>query len=154
MWLRDVLDFLCHQKLRELSDFEWQQFLRLYVREDPGKIYIMIRDTLYELHILHCFTVSKRQTPTFHCLDVQLSYHCEFTGCQSLPPYSPRLGNCLIALTQVTTVYMTLYLELFIRVCKFVLYYIRMRLRYSSKVTLHSLDILECKSSTSRVRVE
>ena len=81
----------------------------------------------YMLHILHCFTVSKRQTPIFHCLDVQLSYHCEFTGCQSLPPYSPRLGNCLIALTQVTTVYMTLYLELFMRVCKFVLYYIRMR---------------------------
>ena len=36
MWLRDVLDYLCHQKLRELSDFEWQQFIRLYLQEDPG----------------------------------------------------------------------------------------------------------------------
>ena len=44
MWLRDALDFLCHQKLRELTDFEWQQFLRLYIQEDPGK-------TFHEMYI-------------------------------------------------------------------------------------------------------
>ena len=124
MWLRDVLDFLCHQKLRELTDFEWQQFLRLYIQEDPGKI---IDDILCKLCTLYCFIVSKRQKPTFHCLDVQLSYHCEFTGCQSLPPYSPRLGNCLIALTQVTTVLYSIH-SLMSRInYKFVLYYICMR---------------------------
>lgn len=41
MWLRDVLDFLCHQKLRELTDFEWQQFLRLYIQEDPSKTFVV-----------------------------------------------------------------------------------------------------------------
>jgi len=55
MWLRDVLDFLCHQKLRELTDFEWQQFLRLYIKENPSKTFFNAHTYTYTYDIVIIF---------------------------------------------------------------------------------------------------
>ena len=80
VWLRDILDDLCTHKLRDISDFEWQRFLRPYITmETDGQ-----------------------QQLKLHCLHKQLVYGYEYQGCHALPVLTPRMNNYIIALTQVS----------------------------------------------------
>lgn len=83
IWLKDILDNLCHQKLKDVTDFEWQRYIKPYlsstVAESDGK----------EGEVVLC------------CLDQHLSYGYEYTGCTALPVFTPRSENYLIGLTQV-----------------------------------------------------
>ena len=78
VWLRDIIDDLCHQKIRGVADFEWQRFLRPCISEPQ------------ESNVLQ-----------FQCLHVKLEYGYEYLGCQALLVLTPRMNNCMIALTQV-----------------------------------------------------
>ena len=80
LWLRDILDDLCHRKLRDVGDFEWQRYLRPYLRPAEG---------------------SHSHQLVLQCLDQELVYGCEFLGCQPLPVCTSRTDNYIIALTQV-----------------------------------------------------
>ena len=80
LWLRDILDDLCRRKLRDAGDFEWQRFLRPYLRPTEG-------DHTHQL--------------VLQCLEQELVYGCEFLGCQPPPVFTPRTDNYIIALTQV-----------------------------------------------------
>ena len=76
VWLRDVLDDLCHHKLRDVTDFEWQRFLRPSLEAGEGRL-------------------------TLKCLNSCLHYGYEYLGCQATPVFTPRANNYIVAFTQV-----------------------------------------------------
>ena len=43
-YLKDILENMCHRKLRETTDFEWRRSVRCYLQPDPslGKLCISI----------------------------------------------------------------------------------------------------------------
>ena len=84
MWLRDTLEELCRQKLRDITDFEWQKYIRPYLIEREGE--------------------EGESSPAFivlQCLDRRLNYGFEYQGCTSLPVMTPRMDNYILAFTQV-----------------------------------------------------
>ena len=78
--MRDVLDDLCHRKLKDVSDFEWQRFLRPYLESESE--------------------AGDSRLLVLRCLDQKLSYEYEYYGCQSPPVFTPRTDNYFIAFTQ------------------------------------------------------
>ncbi len=89
LWLRDVVDDLCQHKLRDITDFEWQRYLRPYVVMDTSP-----PPTEEES--------GARGDLVMRCLDQGLRYGYEYTGCHGLPAISPHTDNYIIALTQVS----------------------------------------------------
>ena len=79
VWLRDILEDLCRQKVYDVSDFEWQRFPRPYSSEQEGELRVQL-----------------------HCLQTRLDYGFEYLGCRQLPVFTPRMNNYMIALTQVS----------------------------------------------------
>ena len=43
LWLRDILDDLCHRKIRDIADFEWQRFLRPYLEDGEEGTQLVLR---------------------------------------------------------------------------------------------------------------
>ena len=85
MWLRDILEELCRQKLRDITDFEWQKCMRpcLFQGEGEGE------------------EVTSTASILLQCLDQRLSYGFEYQGTASLPVMTPRMDNYILAFTQV-----------------------------------------------------
>ena len=81
VWLRDILEDLCRQKVYDVSDFEWQRFPRPYssTEQQDGELRVQL-----------------------HCLQTRLDYGFEYLGCRQLPVFTPRMNNYMIALTQVS----------------------------------------------------
>ena len=108
MWLRDILEDLCHQKIRDVTDFEWQKYIRPYflpsedqplkeeAEEEDEDSFIVDGG---ESHVAssHRSSVSI----VLRCLDQQLSYGFEYQGCVTVPVMTTRMDNYLIAFTQV-----------------------------------------------------
>ena len=88
LWLRDILDDLCHRKLRDVADFEWQRFPRPYLDPEPGN-----------------GNEAANESPTHQlvlkCLNTRIEYGWEYLGCEALPVFTPRTDNYIIAFTQV-----------------------------------------------------
>ena len=80
------MEDLCHHKLKDVTDFEWQRYIRPYLVEGSQAL-----DNSEE----------KGETVVLRCLDQQLCYGYEYTGCSALPVFTPRTDNYVIALTQV-----------------------------------------------------
>ena len=103
MWLRDILEDLCRQKLRDITDFEWQKYIRpqLIKSEEENNVES-------EAGKSEACGDQESQRPTcssasitLHCLDQQLSYGFEYQGCSALPVMTQRMDNYIIAFTQV-----------------------------------------------------
>lgn len=91
LWLRDVLDDLCHRKLKDVADFEWQRYIRPYLASlPPEEEDSALRED------------PQRSTVVLQCLDQQVEYGFEYLGCTSLPVFTPRANNYAIAFTQVS----------------------------------------------------
>ena len=87
MWLRDNLEELCRQKLRDITDFEWQKYMRPYLLQGQGGGEDEEDSSLASIDL--------------QCLDQRLSYGFEYQGCASLPVMTPRMDNYILAFTQV-----------------------------------------------------
>ena len=81
MWLRDILEELCRQKLRDITDFEWQKYMRPCLVQGEGE--------------------GSTTSILLQCLDQRLSYGFEYQGTASLPVMTPRMDNYILAFTQV-----------------------------------------------------
>ena len=90
LWLRDVLDDLCHRKLKDMADFEWQRYIRPYLASPPPEEASTPRED------------TRGSTVVLQCLDQQVEYGFEYLGCTSLPVFTPRANNYIIAFTQVS----------------------------------------------------
>ena len=90
--MRDVLEDLCHHKLKDMTDFEWQRYIRPYL--------------VSNLEGSQPFDNSEEKggTVVMRCLDQQLCYGYEYTGCSALPVFTPRRDNYVLALTQVLNI--------------------------------------------------
>ena len=106
MWLRDILEDLCHQKIRDVTDFEWQKYIRPYLLpgEDQEEEEKEDEDP-YVAGGQESHMASSRRSSSIsivlRCLDQQLSYGFEYQGCASVPIMTTRMDNYLIAFTQV-----------------------------------------------------
>lgn len=97
LWLRDVLDDLCHRKLRDGADFEWQRYIRPYLTAP------LESDPMEEQEEGHTIMDSaQRGTVVLRCLDQQMEYGFEYLGCASVPVFTTRANNYIIAFTQVS----------------------------------------------------
>ena len=89
VWLRDIVNDLCHCKLRSISDFEWLRYPRLYLTppspspSSPPSPQSQPGDRL-----------------EVKCLHMTMEYGFEYVGCQSLPVFTPRMNNYIISLLQ------------------------------------------------------
>ena len=98
MWLRDILEELCRQKLRDITDFEWQKYVRPYlVRSDVETKGGNNSESGVDQSCEGTASI------TLRCLDQQLSYGFEYQGCGTLPVMTPRMDNYIIAFTQVSS---------------------------------------------------
>ena len=86
VWLRDIVEDLCHQKIRNATDFEWQRYPRLYTTSDSAHSAPPTLQTQLELR----------------CLHMKMEYGFEYTGCQALPVFTPRMNSYMISLMQVS----------------------------------------------------
>lgn len=98
LWLRDVLDDLCHRKLKDMADFEWQRYIRPYLASPPPEEASAPSENTQE------------DTVVLRCLDQQVEYGFEYMGCASLPVFTPRANNYVIAFTQVSMLRPSVYL--------------------------------------------
>ena len=89
MWLRDILEELCRQKLRDITDFEWQKYMRPCLVQGEGEGEGEGEEVTSTASIL------------LQCLDQRLSYGFEYQGTASLPVMTPRMDNYILAFTQV-----------------------------------------------------
>lgn len=96
MWLRDILEELCRQKLRDIMDFEWQKYIRPYLVHTEVEV-AEGTDSKPE----GSENSSSTASIVLRCLDQQLNYGFEYQGCASLPVMTPRMDNYIIAFTQV-----------------------------------------------------
>ena len=110
MWLRDILEDLCHQKIRDITDFEWQKYIRPYLL--PSEDEPMDQEDLEatDTNKDSSGVESKALSPSscsivLRCLDQQLSYGFEYQGCASLPVMTARMDNYIIAFTQVCVIF-------------------------------------------------
>ena len=85
MWLRDILEELCRQKLRDITDFEWQKYMRPYLVPGEGE----------------GDSSGSTASIVLQCLDQRLSYGFEYQGSASLPVMTPGMENYILAFTQV-----------------------------------------------------
>lgn len=92
LWLRDVLDDLCHRKMRDINDFEWQRYLR------PSFSALLETDKEEDTEN----ESNESTTVVLKCLDQQIEYGFEYLGCVSIPVFTPRANNYMIAFTQVS----------------------------------------------------
>ena len=83
MWLRDISEDLCRRKLRDVSDFEWQRFMRPYLTPSVDG------------------TELEQNSVVLKCLDQRLKYGFEYLGCNAPPVFTPRSDNYIVAFTQV-----------------------------------------------------
>ena len=100
LWLRDILDDLCHHKLRDIGDFEWQRAIRPYLKE----VDLNSTDTLtYQGDDPSSKEeeIRPENTVVLQCLDNQIEYGFEYLGCASIPVFTSRANNYIIAFTQV-----------------------------------------------------
>ena len=95
MWLRDILEELCRQKLRDITDFEWQKYMRPYLVQGDGE---GERGGEGEGE---AEGASSSASIVLQCLDQRLSYRFEYQGTASLPVMTPRMDNYILAFTQV-----------------------------------------------------
>jgi hypothetical protein len=72
-----------------MADFEWQRYIRPYFAASPapGDDSVVAQDI---------------STVVLQCLDQQVEYGFEYLGCASLPVFTPRANNYIIAFTQVS----------------------------------------------------
>ena len=96
MWLRDILEELCRQKLRDIADFEWQKYIRPYLIH--AEVEVEGTDSVEPEGSQNS---TSSASIVLRCLDQQLSYGFEYQGCGSLPVMTPRMDNYIIAFTQV-----------------------------------------------------
>lgn len=96
LWLRDVVDDLCQRKLKDIADFEWQRYIRPYLTEDNKTT----PPDGEEGGVAH----EETRNIVMRCLDQELPYGYEYTGCNTLPVFTPQSDNYIIALTQVSKV--------------------------------------------------
>ena len=90
LWLRDVVEDLCQHKLRDVSDFEWQRYIRPYLSDDT-------RPPSVSEEGVECET----RGIVMRCLDQELGYGYEYSGCDPLPVFTPHTDNYITSLTQV-----------------------------------------------------
>ena len=89
MWLRDILEELCRQKLRDISDFEWQKYMRPCLVQGEGE----------EEGEGDGEGIGSAASIVLQCLDQQLMYGFEYQGTASLPVMTPRMDNYILAFT-------------------------------------------------------
>ena len=94
MWLRDILEELCRQKLRDITDFEWQRCIRPYLLLEDEDRNDLDRESQNS-------SGKSSAHISLQCLDQQLGYGFEYQGCGSLPVMTPRMDNYILAFTQV-----------------------------------------------------
>lgn len=89
LWLRDILDDLCHRKLKDMADFDWQRYIR------PYRVAPLAEEAATPEENAQGSTVVLR------CLEQQVEYGFEYLGCASIPVFTSRANNYVIAFTQV-----------------------------------------------------
>jgi hypothetical protein len=105
MWLRDILEELCRQKLRDITDFEWQKYMRPYLvqgkGEEEGEGEGEGEEGGEGGGEREGEGTSSTASIVLQCLDQRLSYGFEYQGTASLPVMTPRMDNYILAFTQV-----------------------------------------------------
>ena len=96
-----MLDDLCNRKLKDINDFEWQRFLRPYLKtvedsSNPDLDTPSNQSPPATEKEQNCYTV------ILQCLDQQVEYGFEYLGCARLPALTHRSNNYIIAFTQVS----------------------------------------------------
>ncbi len=90
-----MVDDLCQRKLKDIADFEWQRYIRPYLTDNDetpppdGEVGVAPEETRYLV---------------MRCLDQEVAYGYEYTGCNSLPVFTPRSDNYIITITQVSSI--------------------------------------------------
>ena len=105
LWLRDVLDDLCSRKLKDINDFEWQRFLRPYLK--PLDHSLLSPDEASSPQPGPAEGEKEEEngnTVVLQCLDQQIEYGFEYLGCASIPVFTQRANNYIIAFTQVSDI--------------------------------------------------
>ncbi len=89
-----MVDDLCQRKLKDIADFEWQRYIRPYLTDNDetpppdGEVGVAPEET---------------RDIVMRCLDQEVAYGYEYTGCNSLPVFTPRSDNYIITITQVSS---------------------------------------------------
>ena len=99
MWLRDILEELCRQKLRDISDFEWQKYMRPCLVQGEGEE--EGEGEGGEEGEGDGEGIGSTASIVLQCLDQRLVYGFEYQGTASLPVMTPRMDNYILAFTQV-----------------------------------------------------
>ena len=98
-----MIDDLCHRKLRDITDFEWQRFIRPYLTTaDSSQSEAPPSDQASEGAPETSVAEGVGSTVMLQCLDRQIEYGYEYLGCSSLPVLTARANNYIIAFTQVS----------------------------------------------------
>lgn len=103
------MDDLCHRKLRDISDFEWQRYIRPYLRASENSNSETVAPPPSRGGSAGAPNVgpepsdaAQGNTVVLQCLDQQIEYGFEYLGCTSLPVFTTRANNYIIAFTQVS----------------------------------------------------
>lgn len=111
VWLRDIVEDLCRQKLRDITDFEWQKYIRPQLVQSEEEVSDSDAGQCQDGEEANNTRPISAASISLQCLDRQLSYGFEYQGCRSLPVMTPRRDNYIIAFTQVISarVYIIIY---------------------------------------------
>ena len=115
MWLRDMLEDLCHRKLKDIEDFEWQRFLKPELKSlsqaIPNSASPVVKEgrrLMRKNTSLDMFALEEVKTVVLTCLRKEIEYGFEFLSyMESLPLFETRSNNYIICFTQVGKSYCT-----------------------------------------------
>ncbi len=101
-----MLDDLCCRKLRDISDFEWQRFIRPYLKEVENNCPQISDDSNDDDQgTEEVQDSSLKSTIVLRCLDEEIEYGFEYLGSHCVPVLTSRANNFIIAFSQVGILY-------------------------------------------------
>ena len=107
MWLRDIINDLCHQRIRSAADFEWQHYPRLYIHQTQENITSQLSSVTLQQQQQQQQQQGERSEEKvqveLRCLHMRMEYGFEYMGCRPLPVFTPRMNNYIISVLQVST---------------------------------------------------
>ena len=98
-----MFDELCHCKLKDIGDFEWQRFIRPYLKQVDSNTDSNLNSSSEQE--LYSEDSTRSSTVILRCLDQEIEYGFEYLGCASMPVVTSRANNYIISFTQVSTDY-------------------------------------------------